>query len=189
MNKLIDTTILIQCHLGDTRIIDHAMELSDNIIIFNDASSLDLSNYENISKIKIIDSDKYYGTYEECFKRTLPLITTKYILKVNSGDSIIYVEEPRPGFDIFLANYARNSELSNSNINLNAETCITGSVIPTELYKDLLSRFEFNRSKKFGIYAKQVILQSNQKYYQPFEKSYDFTFDMWGGRISYFKLK
>lgn len=181
--KLRDTTIVVHVHkeLKDT--IEQALTFTDNVIIYDDCSQLDLSKYNNL---RIIRADEFSGFYEVSLRACLPFIGTKYIVRVNAGDEILHLEEPKTA-DIFLANYNGSSpdhHLDKDFYKSKGASIISGSVIPMKIYKEILASFTPKMKaqwKRFGKYCGDKIL-NNYTYRQSDIPSYTFTFNMWGGR-------
>ena len=152
----------------------------------------------------IIKAKSFSGKYEVCLKECLPFVTTKYILKMNSGDKLLFAEEPKEkeGFiyDIFLARYCDSRFFHNGDPDFykrSSSSFISGSIIPTEIYKKLIqlyyqnilpNPYKRNKFPKFGMFAGDWILNSDYSFYISETPSYDFTYLMWGGKMEAFKI-
>ena len=195
-----DTTIIIQCYKNIDgslhRSIRQALEVCEKVIIYNDGSSEDFSKYKNMAEI--VSAETFSGKYETCLAACLPLVTTKYVMKMNAGDNLVYTEEPKEGYDIFLARYTDPRFSHNIKKDFHprsSSSFISGSVIPTEVYIDLVEKYSklTNNPKKqfprFGMFCGDVILNSDLKYYLPEQPTYEFTYNMWGGQREAFSIK
>ncbi len=197
--KLKNTTILVQVHkdYGDT--IDQALSFSDNVIVYDDFSNLDFSKYDD--KITIIHNTRFSGLYEKALMDSIDKVDTKYLVRINGGDSLLYLEEPKESFDIFYAKY--NSEIRNHRMikdyfKSSGTSIISGSVIPTYVYKELLDTYvgEYRQNyndmkmkwKKFGKFCGDYLL-NNKTGYQSDDVSCIFTFGMWGGQKAAWKIR
>ena len=197
-NTLKNTTIIIQCYKNTNDSIDKILDLSDNIIIYDDGSINDFSKYKDNSKITIIASNEFSGKYETCLSACLPLVKTKYVLKMNGGDNLLYVEEPKDDYDIFLARYTNTRFFHNLRKDFyknSSSSFISGSIIPTTIFIDLIDKYskldikQKNKFPRFGIFCGNTILNSEYKYYLPDQSTYDFTYSMWGGKMEAFSIK
>lgn len=186
-----NTTIIIQVHKDYKNTIDQALNFCNNVIVFDDASTgLDFSKYKD--KVQVIRLETFSGRYEDCLNICIPNIKTKYIVKVNGGDEILQLEEPQEGMDILLANCGKSMPNHNLDrnyyVNIGGTSFISGSTIPTDYYKELLLQYPSTIFTNFDSYCLDKILNSPAKFYQYLTQSYDFTYNMWGGKMAAFTL-
>lgn len=192
--KLGSTTILIQVYKELTPTLHDALRLTDpkNIIIYSDGSTFDFSHLHE--DIRVIKSATYDGSYEVCLNSCIDSVTTKYLMKVNGGDEIYDAEEPKEGFQIFLARYASpipSHEMRKNYYKTSGTSFISGSVFETEIYKTLLNDYTPEMKTKwvkFGKFCGDTVLNSEWKYYLSEKVSFNFTYKMWGGMKEAFKV-
>jgi len=181
-----NTTIIIQAHKVIEPTLSQALAICPNVIIFNDKAKF------KHDSATVVRGRGFSGKYEDAYEMCLPLVQTEFVCRINGGDEILDLQEPTG--DIWLARYNKDHpdhKMDKDYFKHAGASIISGSVIKTEIMKDLLDGYTVeNKAKwgKFGKYCGDIILNSEFKISQAETQSLDFTFKMWGSRENSYKV-
>jgi hypothetical protein len=160
---LTKTTCIIQTDVECQDTIDSILKFIpiENILIYDDASSEHITNSDFRSEV-------FSGNYQDAFKELLPLVKTEFVVRVNGGDIVHKLVQPKKAGSIWLSKLSGcpDHEMDASRYPHAGTSIITGSVIPKAVYEQLMAEYPADATYKFGAYCGEQILTGNL---MPFE--------------------
>ena len=127
----------------------------DRIIIIDDASWVPIPN----AKFRF---NTFSGRYEDSMSVGLPLIDTKYVVRVNGGDDVLNLKEPLEGHSCWLSRIegCPDHNMDPSIYPAFSTSILSGSVIKKDFYDLMLTEYNnSNKRYKFGAFCGDKVLK------------------------------
>ena len=131
----------------------------DKIIIVDDASWVPIPG----AQFRI---ESFSGKYEDSMTLALPIIMTKYVIRINGGDELFDLQEPTSSGSCWLSKIegCTDHNMDPTRYPKFSTSILSGSVLSKDFYDLMLSDYnKTDKSLKFGAFCGDKVLNQENK--------------------------